>query len=121
MTSYSVRSVESIPVILLPSRVDSVTSLDLEKNLTGLISDRAVIVCDFSQNLYISSLALKVLLSTQKSLKRSGGILALCSLSPYVQEIFDISGFSRIFPIYPSETSAIQELTSRSSEGGVSL
>jgi len=105
----------------MPSRVDSVTSLDLEKNLTGLISDRAVIVCDFSQNLYISSLALKVLLSAQKSLKRSGGILALCSLSPYVQEIFDISGFSRIFPIYPSETAAIQELTSRSSEGGVSL
>lgn len=118
MTPYSVRFVESIPVIELPPRIDSVTSVDLEKNFTGLIGDNAVILCDFSQNTYISSLGLRVLLSTQKKLKQSGGYIAICSLSPYVQEIFDISGFSRIFSIYPSESVAIKDLTSSTSKEG---
>ncbi|HWQ67326.1 MAG TPA: STAS domain-containing protein [Methanospirillum sp.] len=118
MTPYTIRIVESIPVIELPSRIDSVTSGDLEKHLTGLIADKAVILCDFTHNTYISSLGLRVLLSTLKNLKRSGGILALCSLSPYVQEIFDISGFSRIFSIYSSESEAIPALASKTETGG---
>jgi len=112
MTPYSVRFVESIPVIELPPRIDSVTSADLEKNINRLITDKAIILCDFTQNTYISSLGLRVLLSALKTLKRSGGNLALCSLSPYVLEIFDVSGFSRIFSIYSSESIAIGELVS---------
>jgi len=104
MPPYVVRMRESVPVVELPPRIDSVTSADLESSLKGLVAENRLIICDFTHNTYISSLGLRVLLSTQKTMKKTGGTLKLCSLSPYVREIFDISGFSRIFSIYPSES-----------------
>jgi anti-anti-sigma regulatory factor len=43
-------------------------------------------------------------------LKETGGIFAFHSLSPMVQEVFKISGFSTLFTVYPSETEAISTL-----------
>lgn len=120
MIPYSIHFIESIPVMEIPSRIDSVTSADLEKKLKEITAHNTVILCDFRENTYISSLGLRVLLATQKTVKRTGGNVALCSLSPYVREIFDISGFSRIFSIYPSESTAIQDLTSPI-EAGISV
>lgn len=110
MTPYTVHYVDTIAVLKLPSRIDSVTSVDFEQKLQELITPEGIILCDFSENTHISSLGLRVLLGTYKSMKKTGGGLGLCSLSPYIQEIFDISGFSRIFPIYSSESTAIPEL-----------
>ena len=110
MAPYSTRVLETLMVIELPQRIDSVTSEEFEKNLHPLIKDNSIILCDFSQNTYISSLGLRILLSTMKTMKKTGGTLALFALSPYVQEIFDISGFSKIFPIYLTEQAAVDDL-----------
>ena len=111
MPSFLVHSVESISIVELPERIDSDSSLEFDKTLKDLTgSGKLIIICDFSKNTYISSLCLRVLLSTLKGLKKSGGTLAICSLSPFVQEVFDISGFSRIFSLYPNEEEAITDL-----------
>jgi anti-sigma B factor antagonist len=108
MNPCTVHMTGSIPVIELPPRVDSDTSVDLENALKELVaSDHNAIICDFSHTGYISSAGLRVLLGIERILKKRDGRLAVCSLPQFVQEVFDISGFSRIFLIYESEAAAL--------------
>ena len=52
---------------------------------------------------YISSAGLGVLLKTQKRLMASGGKLKLTGLSRHLRDVFQYSGFDRIFEIEPAE------------------
>lgn len=51
---------------------------------------------------YISSAGLGVLLKTQKRLMASAGKLRLAGVNPHVRDIFEYSGFDRIFEIEPA-------------------
>jgi len=117
MSSYPVHITNTTAVIQLPPRIDSVTSGTLEKDLQDLVQEHTTILCDFSHATYISSMGLRVLLAVQKTMAKTGGKLLVCSLSPYVQEVFDISGFSRIFTIYPSEQEALSAVSATSQAG----
>ncbi|MCQ1538475.1 STAS domain-containing protein [Methanocalculus taiwanensis] len=119
MPPYPQHTIGSITIIELPARVDSVTSLDLEKQLQRLIGVNKGIICDFSQTTFISSLGLRVLLQAYKDVKRLGSEMVLCSVSDYVMEVFDISGFSRIFTMYPSRTEALPALEISIKSGGM--
>lgn len=117
MSSYPVHITDNIAVIELPPRIDSVTSGTFEKDLQDLLQEHTTILCDFTGTTYISSMGLRVLLGTQKNMAKTGGKLLVCSLSSYVQEVFDISGFSRIFTIYPSEQQAVSAVSGKSQAG----
>ena len=52
---------------------------------------------------YISSAGLGVLLKTQKRLSAAGGKLKLTGLSRHLRDVFQYSGFDRIFDIEPAE------------------
>jgi anti-sigma B factor antagonist len=52
---------------------------------------------------YVSSAGLGVLLKTQKRMMASGTKLKLTGLSRHLREIFQYSGFDRIFEIDPPE------------------
>lgn len=52
---------------------------------------------------YISSAGLGVLLKTQKRMMASGGKLRLTGLSRHLRDIFQYSGFDRIFEIDPPD------------------
>ncbi len=119
MPPYMEHTIGSIVVIELPVRVDSVTSVDLEKQLQRLIGVNKGIICDFSNTTFISSLGLRILLKTYKDVKRLDGEMVLCSVSDYVMEVFDISGFSRIFTMYPSHTEAVPALEISLKSGGL--
>lgn len=119
MAPYMEHTIGSIVVIELPVRVDSVTSVDLEKQLQRLIGVNKGIICDFSHTTFISSLGLRILLQIYKDMKRLDGEMVLCSVSDYVMEVFDISGFSRIFTMYPSRTEALPALEISLKSGGV--
>jgi anti-anti-sigma regulatory factor len=55
---------------------------------------------------YISSSGLRVFLVIQKRIVGLKGSFRLCSLQPGIKEIFDISGFSSIFSVYPDTAAA---------------
>jgi anti-sigma B factor antagonist len=106
----NIRTIESATVVEIPDRFDSNIASEVEKELNGLVSHGQVsILCDFSRTSYISSAGLRVLLATFKKTKSLGGRFGVFSLAPYVREVFDISGFSRIIPIYPSEAEAAED------------
>lgn len=95
------------PLVLTPPpRLDSNTSAEFERRLMGEIGDgRRNLVVDFSDVDYISSAGLRVLLIAAKRLRPDGRV-ALAGLKDNCLEVFEISGFVSIFPIYPSAEAA---------------
>ncbi|WP_367278979.1 STAS domain-containing protein [Methanospirillum sp.] len=110
MTQFSITYVDGIGVLKFPPRVDSTNSLDLEEKINEILSTKKSILCDLSENTYVSSFPMRIFLQTTKHMKDIGGKFAMCSISPMVQEVFDISGFSTILALYSSESEAISEL-----------
>ena len=68
------------------------------------------VLFNFSDLEYLSSGGLRVILGVAKELKRNGGKLVLCSLNPFVKEIFVVSGFESLIPIEDSVESGIRRL-----------
>lgn len=98
-------------VFALNGRLDAKTSEAFEQQLIAAIaSGSRKILLDFSSLDYISSAGLRVLLLAAKKLQESGGKIALCALRPSLKTVFDIAGFSTIFPIHAAREEALAAL-----------
>lgn len=98
-------------VVTLSGRLDAVTASDFENALAGLMDqgDRTF-AFDFTDLDYISSAGLRSILAAAKKLKGMDGKLSLACLKEAVREVFDISGFSAIIPIYDSVETALEAM-----------
>ncbi len=67
-------------------------------------------IVDFEELDYISSAGLRSILVTAKKLKSTNGKLLLTKLKDVVKEVFEISGFSKIIPIYDSMDAALEQI-----------
>ena len=95
-------------VISLKGRLDAVTTPGLEKDLTALLaSGERILVLDLGDLDYISSAGLRTILTVTKRLREKQGRLLLASLKSVVREVFDISGFSSIIPVFETVDGAI--------------
>jgi len=102
------RDTNGIKVIDLIGKLDTSTSPDAEKHLNKLMGEgEKKIIINLEKLDYISSAGLRVLLSTNKQLQKTGGMMRICNLNEVVQEIFDISGFSSIFNVFVTESEAL--------------
>ncbi len=94
-------------LVCVEGRVDTTNANELEKSLLELIEGgETKIIMDCSALNYISSSGLRVFLIVQKRLTSIKGQFRLCSLQPGIKEIFDISGFSSIFSLFPDTDTA---------------
>jgi anti-sigma B factor antagonist len=101
-----------ILVLAITGRLDAHTSKTFEDRLIPPIEQGAQkVVVDFSPLDYISSAGLRVLLLAARKLGDAGGKLALCGLKPSIKTVFDIAGFSALFPIFPSLAAALEHGT----------
>jgi anti-sigma B factor antagonist len=99
-------------ILELNGRLDSLSSPILEKRLLDLIANNErQLIIDFSQLSYISSVGLRVFLIASKQLKTVNGRMVLCGQSAEVKGIFDMTGFSQLFKIFPSQKEAMQEIS----------
>jgi anti-anti-sigma factor len=96
-------------VIAIKGRMDAVCAPDLDKLLDEEIKEGELFfIFDFSDLEYISSAGLQCILAAAKTLEGRQGRIALTSLRGTVKEVFEISGFDTLFPIYASVTEAIR-------------
>ena len=100
-------------VVAPVGRVDTTTSIDLEKRLVRHLDlgERRVVV-DMGAIEYISSAGLRVLLLVAKRLRTAGGDLVLCALGPAVRQVFELAGFLPIFRIEATRALALARLAS---------
>jgi len=98
-------------VIHVTGRMDAVSSPDFEKAMDAWIEKgETTLVVDCSNLEYISSSGLRSILTVAKKLKTRKGRILLTSLTSVVKEVFEISGFSAIIPIYDSLEGAMADL-----------
>lgn len=98
-----------VVVLKLIGRMDAVTAPDFEKECDSWLGqgDKDIVV-QMNELEYISSAGLRSLLSSAKKLKAEGGSLKFCNLSGMVQEVFTLSGFAHMFPIFSSLEEALE-------------
>ncbi len=97
-----------VVLIGLTGRLDSNTSGSLEQKLLALIDKgEKQFIIDFCDLEYISSAGLRVLLLAAKRSKAVNGKIVLSSLKIHIKEVFDLAGFSPVFPICQSREEAL--------------
>jgi anti-sigma B factor antagonist len=91
-------SIEQLPdgKVVVAGRLDAAQAPTAQQFLDRM---KGVIVLDCARLEYISSAGLGVLLKTQKRLMASAGRLRLVGLSKHLRDVFQYSGFDRIFEI----------------------
>lgn len=87
-------------VISLSGELDTLTSVDLEKEITLILNGEAeAVVLNGAELTYISSAGLRLLLTLQKGMKAKGGTFRLKNIQKDIMDILNITGFSSILTI----------------------
>jgi anti-anti-sigma factor len=85
-------------IVAVQGELDTDTSKEFQKDVEPLMEKHGLTVeMDFSQLEYISSKAIRVLISFQQRVIAQGGSLKVVNVQPAVMEIFDMTGLSRSF------------------------
>ena len=84
--------------IQLIGRLDAVTALELDKNLSASLADVDDLTIDLSDLEYISSAGLRMLLKIQKRMDKQGS-MKICNVRENVREVLDMTGFSDFLTI----------------------
>lgn len=103
----------SVAVLAVTGRLDTVTASDFDRQWEVVVgSDDIKVVMDLSGLEYVSSAGLRSLLMAGKRLKRGGGKLAVAGLAGMVADVFAISGFDKLLPLYGETDEAVVALES---------
>jgi anti-anti-sigma factor len=93
----------------IKGRLDTSTAGRLEEKLLASIDGgERRLTLDCSQLDYISSAGLRVLLLAVKKMKGVDGKIILCGLKDQIKEVFDIAGFSSLFPSFATQEEALR-------------
>ena len=89
-------------VITLQGRLDVMNAPRFETMLTEEVQrGETSFILDLARLDYISSAGLRTLLVMAKRIQAQHGSLLLCGLCGGVREVFEVSGFSKIFTCCP--------------------
>jgi len=85
---------------VLSGRLDTTNAEDFSKLIQPLMNGaKNNIVMDCGDLEYISSSGLRMMLTLLKSVKQTEGSLKLLNMRPVIREVFDMTGFSKLFDI----------------------
>ena len=85
-------------VIEIVGRLDTITAPALDKTINEDLGDTKELVLDMKGLEYISSAGLRVLLSAQKKMQKSGSMKVI-NVCEEVMEVFEMTGFADILVI----------------------
>ena len=109
MPSCQIRTRDHAIIVTLPSSVDHVVSMDLEKELREYVARQPkALLCDLSATKYVSSSGIRVFFAIAKMAKTSQVHFGVFSLTAFADHIFRVTGFDRVIAIYDSEDAAIK-------------
>ena len=96
-------------VMAFMGRMDRIAALEFDKSFTEWLKNgERCFVVDMMNLEYISSAGLRSLLSANQQLKDSNEEIRLCNVGGLVREVFVISGFESLFPVYNSLAAAVK-------------
>jgi len=87
-------------ILRIVGRLDSTTFTKFEEKLTHVMNAGFKdIHIDLKNMDFVSSTGLRVFLIGLKRMNETNGTFTLYNMQPNIREIFEISGFTKIFPI----------------------
>ncbi len=97
--------------ILRPvGRIDNASSAAFQDVVLASLQPGTALLIDLAGVEFISSAGLAVLMMAAKQAKAGSGRIAVAALRPIVQEIFTISRFSRVVPVYGNAADGVAAL-----------
>lgn len=100
---------EKCLIIGIRGRLDTTNYAQLEKRVMELIDGgQHNLLVDCREMDYVSSSGLRILLMALKKITALKGNFLLCGLQDNIREIFEISGFTSIFKIFPDTDEALK-------------
>jgi len=99
-------------VIVAPSgQLDSRAAPEFEREVLKAVGKgKRALLFDCTALEYVASAGLRVVIMVGKRLQADGGAFALCGLNEGVRQVFDVAGFSRLFPIHADRPAAVAAL-----------
>lgn len=98
-------------IISAKGRIDGTNATEVQGVLSNAFEPGIkLMLLDLGGLTYISSAGLRVIMLTARTLDRSGAKFAVGSPSGPIREVFQISGFDQIIPIFDSQSEAIESL-----------
>lgn len=83
----------------LEGKLNATAAPAAQSALLKVAGEYARITLNFVDLVYISSAGLRVILTLQKQVNRTGGSLTLTNMSPAVMEVFEMTGFRGVLNI----------------------
>ena len=105
---FSQNAESGVQVVELTGRLDNLTAAEFDKQVAELASERTVL--DLANLQYISSAGLRSVLAAFKRATAAGGKLALAAPGPAIVEVFEISGFVTLIPVFQDRAAAVSAL-----------
>jgi anti-sigma B factor antagonist/stage II sporulation protein AA (anti-sigma F factor antagonist) len=108
----SVKNFGGAGLVTATGRIDLTNANAFKDALTAAQSSAAsALIVDLSRVDYISSAGLRSLMIVFKAGKAAGKSFAIAGLQPLVLEIFTISRFNLVFPLFDRTRDAVEKLT----------
>lgn len=96
-----------ITILMPQGRLDAAGVRPLETQLAELLAADCIhLLVDMSQVAYVSSVGLRMFLTTMRKARRQGGSLKLCNLNERVMQVFKLAGFDRVLSILTTREEA---------------
>ncbi|MBP7507506.1 MAG: anti-sigma factor antagonist [Prolixibacteraceae bacterium] len=99
MFSISSQNYDSILCVIPEGRLDTINSAVFMEKMQGLVDNEKYLILDFSLCNYLSSTGIRVLLSSAKKLKATGGNLFLANVSDEVLQVIEMTGLVKVFNV----------------------
>ncbi len=96
--TIEIKKMETEITIEVAGRLDTSTAPVLDKTINEDVPENTALTLDLKGLEYISSAGLRVLLSAQKRMKKSGS-MKLRNVCEEVMEVFEMTGFADILEI----------------------
>lgn len=92
---------ERFTILSLEGRLDGLNAPAFEQKVKELLDDgKQFVILDMSRVVFVSSAGLRGILLLAKGLRAIQGEVRFAGLQPVVAEVFEISGFTSLFPLY---------------------
>jgi anti-anti-sigma factor len=101
-----------ISIVEIDGAIKSGMEFDLADELESCMHDVKVpkIIVDMKKVPFINSAALGILLNIYKEIERRNGRFGLCSISPDVDHLLEITKLGSVFDIYKNQDDALDSI-----------
>lgn len=103
---------QHVLLIRLAGELDHHTAEQLRAAVTDVLERERIkaIVLNLNELTFMDSSGLGVILGRYKQIQRMGGEMVVCSVSPSIKRLFDMSGLFKIIRLEVNEQYALQTL-----------